>query len=204
MFLQPVARELRPQHNQLQTFFCNTSQGRLQECQGYGQPRPDQTLNQRRQFSGSLNATCVGPESRFPTFKNWLRHMTQTLEILAESSRIQEVEQHLSFPSAFQETVRFHCEQISDLQSNSQHEAEQIFRFHWVSHRIIRVQIRGEELCRLVFVDHRAEVHRVHVYKMQGGMYFFCNYKMQSISLISGSENNSKPVLQNNAPEDKK
>ena len=30
-----------------------------------------------------------------------------------------EVEQHLSFPSAFQETVRFHCEQISDLQSSA-------------------------------------------------------------------------------------
>ena len=81
MCLQPVARELRPQYNQLQTFFCNTSQGRLQECQGYGQPRPDQTLNQRRQFSGSLNATCVGPESRFPTQKLAETH-TQTLEIL--------------------------------------------------------------------------------------------------------------------------
>ena len=81
MFLQPVARELRPQHNQLQTFFCNTSQGRLQECQGYGQPRPDQTLSQRCQFSGSLNATCVGPESRFPTQKLAETH-TQTLEIL--------------------------------------------------------------------------------------------------------------------------
>ena len=81
MCLQPVARELRPQHNQLQTFFCNTSQGRLQECQGYGQPRPDQTLSQRCQFSGSLNATCVGPESRFPTQKLAETH-TQTLEIL--------------------------------------------------------------------------------------------------------------------------
>ena len=60
---------LVPPYNQLQNFFCNTSQGRLQECQGYGQSRPDRTLDQLRQFSGSLNATCVGPESRFPTQK---------------------------------------------------------------------------------------------------------------------------------------
>ena len=60
---------LVPPYNQLQNFFCNTSQGRLQECQGYGQSRPDRTLDQLRQFSGSLNATCVGPESRLPTQK---------------------------------------------------------------------------------------------------------------------------------------
>ena len=72
---------LVPPYNQLQNFFCNTSQGRLQECQGYGQSRPDRTLDQLRQFSGSLNATCVGPESRFPTQKLVETH-TQTLEIL--------------------------------------------------------------------------------------------------------------------------
>ena len=65
MFLQPVARELRPQHNQLQTFFCNTSQGRLQECQGYGQPRPDQTLNQLHSILCKLKRELfMGPESQ--------------------------------------------------------------------------------------------------------------------------------------------
>ena len=55
-------------------------------------------------LSGSLNTTCVGPESRLPAQK------------LAET---QALAQQFSFPPAFQETVRFHFDPIPDLPVNS-------------------------------------------------------------------------------------
>ena len=67
MRLQPVVRDLRPQYNQLQNFFCNTSQGRPRR--GHSRPSSNTSFLNCNFLSGSLNTTCVGPESKFPIQK---------------------------------------------------------------------------------------------------------------------------------------